>query len=226
MGSLPHKFPRTPHLWGSGSTRDDRVLSLAETRAFLAEPLIVEEKVDGSNLGVGFDESTGALSVQNRGHVLGRGEHAQYSPLWPFLAERHDALFEALGTARILFGEWCYARHSVAYDRLPSYFLAFDLYDKSTGTFAARAALEQLAHRAGIATVPVLDYSARLADTAAVAAMVGPSRVGSSRAEGVYLRRETNGRLSARAKYVRPDFTAGISEHWASRPVTPNRLAR
>ena len=27
-------------------------------------------------------------------------------------------------------GEWCVARHSIKYDKLPGYFIAFDLYDR------------------------------------------------------------------------------------------------
>lgn len=43
------KYPRTPHLFGSRGTDDDRHLSPAESAAFIAEPsLIVEEKLDGT----------------------------------------------------------------------------------------------------------------------------------------------------------------------------------
>ena len=33
----------------------------------------------------------------------------------------------------MLFGEWLWARHSVAYTKLPAYFVAFDIYNKRTG---------------------------------------------------------------------------------------------
>ena len=39
----------------------------------------------------------------------------------------------------MLFGEWCYAKHSVAYSRLPGYFVAFDIDNKRTGKFCAAA---------------------------------------------------------------------------------------
>lgn len=47
------RFPHTPHLaWlGKGESRDDKVLSQAEAKAFLAGPVLLEEKVDGANLG-------------------------------------------------------------------------------------------------------------------------------------------------------------------------------
>lgn len=225
MGSIPHKFPRTPHLFGSLSTRDDRVLSEADTLRLLSEPLSVEEKIDGANVGVSFDDE-GALVVQNRGHYLGPGEHAQYGRLWPFVHERLDALFDVLGSERILFGEWCYAKHSIVYDRLPSFFVAFDLYDKRDGSFADRAALEIACEKTGCTAVPRLAERAVLRTTAALDAMIGRSTWGPDRAEGVYLRRESEGRLVGRYKWVRKDFTAGITEHWNSKPLVPNKLAR
>lgn len=225
MGSIPHKFPRTPHLFGSLSTRDDRVLSERETERALSAPLSVEEKIDGANVGISFDEDL-SLVVQNRGHYLGPGDHAQYGPLWPFVYERMDALREALGPHKILFGEWCFARHSIAYDALPSFFVAFDLYDKREQTFADRTALESVCAQSSCAMVPLLARGAVLRTTAALDALIGRSRFGSERAEGVYLRSERDGRLAARYKWVRKDFTAGITEHWQSKPLSPNQLRK
>ena len=45
------KYPRTPHLFGSKGTDDDKHLGEAESKAFIAdESLIVEEKIDGTNV--------------------------------------------------------------------------------------------------------------------------------------------------------------------------------
>lgn len=44
------KYPRTPHLFGSRGTEDDRHLDRESSEAFIADPsLIVEEKLDGTN---------------------------------------------------------------------------------------------------------------------------------------------------------------------------------
>lgn len=49
------KYPRTPHLFASAGT-DDKHLSEAESLRFLADAsLIVEEKVDGTNVGMHFE---------------------------------------------------------------------------------------------------------------------------------------------------------------------------
>ena len=44
-----NKYPRTPHLFGSKGTDDDKHLGRKESEAFIADPsLVVEEKIDGT----------------------------------------------------------------------------------------------------------------------------------------------------------------------------------
>ena len=45
------KYPRTPHLFGSKGTADDRHWGRRESEAFIRDPsLIIEEKLDGTNV--------------------------------------------------------------------------------------------------------------------------------------------------------------------------------
>ena len=56
------KYPRTPHLFGSKGTDDDKHLGEAESSRFIAdESLIVEEKIDGLE-----DKIDRLLGGQNR----------------------------------------------------------------------------------------------------------------------------------------------------------------
>jgi hypothetical protein len=108
-------FPRTPHLtWlGEGPPRDDKILAPSEVRQFLSQAIIVEEKVDGANVGISVGDIDG-LRVQNRGSYLARETaHPQFKPLFRWLESRRSVLTAALGPDLILFGEWCYAVHSV-----------------------------------------------------------------------------------------------------------------
>lgn len=64
------KYPRTPHLFGSKGTDDDKHLGEAESKRFIAdESLIVEEKIDGTNVGIHFSDS-GKMVLQCRGHLI------------------------------------------------------------------------------------------------------------------------------------------------------------
>jgi RNA ligase-like protein len=218
------RFPRTPHLaWlGPGQPRDDKVLTPSEARELLAHDVIVEEKVDGANVGFSVDDE-GTLRVQNRGsYVLPDSSHPQFKPLSRWLAPRRHALVDALGPDLILFGEWCYATHSVRYTRLPDWLLAFDVYDRSRQLFWNVVRRDQLAKHLDIAIVPRI-ASGRF-DLADLVALLGPSKVGAGPAEGLYVRREEGDRLVARAKLARPEFVQAIGTHWSRGPLRTNLL--
>jgi hypothetical protein len=220
------RFPHTPHLaWlGAGRPRDDKVLAPRDVSELLAGDVIVEEKVDGANLGFSVDED-GTLRGQNRGSYLDLdAPQGQWKPLKRWLLTRRHALAQVLGPDLILFGEWCYALHSVRYTRLPDWFLAFDVYDRQQGEFWSADRRTELAKRLGILTVPELGRGhydiGRLK-----ALLLGKSQVTDGAAEGLYVRREASDVLIARAKLVRAEFAQTIDEHWSKRRLEENRLA-
>src|ERR1035441_1853963 len=61
-------------------------------------------------------------SIRSDRNYLAPGKsHVQWNLLWPWLAERRIALEEGLRGGLILFGEWCYAKHSVRSELLGSW---------------------------------------------------------------------------------------------------------
>src|SRR5437868_2831631 len=150
------KFPRTPHLIGSRGTDDDRHLSVAQSARLIADPsLIVEEKLDGANVGIHFTPA-GRMVLQCRGHEITAGMHPQYDLFKQWTMSKRPVLEAALQDRYVLFGEWLYARHTIAYRRLPHFFLCFDLYDKQVDTFLDRALRQAILEKSGILAVPVL----------------------------------------------------------------------
>ena len=230
------KYPRTPHLFGSKGTDDDKHLGRKESEAFIADPsLIVEEKIDGTNVGIHFT-SAGRMVLQCRGHEITEGMHPQYDLFKQWTSVKRP-LFEAiLGGRFILYGEWLYAKHSVHYRKLPHYFFEFDIYDKDAGQFLALESRLALLEGTGIHTVPVIHRGAATADE--LRSLIGPSAFGSAFdnpltgqmdhwMEGLYLRTEAEGRVTGRAKMVRPEFVEKVkqSEHWQHQAMVPNQLA-
>ncbi|HRD68198.1 MAG TPA: RNA ligase family protein [Candidatus Competibacter sp.] len=221
-----HRFPHTPHLaWlGKGEPRDDKVLSKEEALALLSAPVHVEEKIDGANLGfsVGPD---GRLRAQNRGQYLEAPYRSQFTRLAAWLAAREIKLASALGQELILFGEWCAARHSIQYEKLPDWFVAFDVYDRKSGRYWSATRRDEFCVRLGLAVVPVLREGCL--SLAALPEWVSThrSRFGDSLIEGVVVRREEGDWLKSRAKLVAPGFTQAINEHWRHRALVWNRLA-
>jgi ATP-dependent RNA circularization protein (DNA/RNA ligase family) len=220
------RFPHTPHIaWLAGGTpRDDKVLSPDEAVALLDGEVVVEEKLDGANMGISFS-SEAVLHVQNRGQYLNRPYGGQFARLDEWLSVREDALFDALGSGLMLFGEWCAAQHSLDYDGLPDWFMAFDVYDRTQGRFWSTARRDALAASLDIKVVPrVLKGPTTLAQLTQWVKEKG-SHYRDGALEGVVIRREDADWLLSRAKLVRPDFVQSIDAHWRSRALQWNRVS-
>ena len=249
------KYPRTPHLAGSRLQPGDEDLSQVPFSALAGRHVVVEEKVDGANTAVSFDRD-GALLLQSRGHYLTGGYRERHYDLFKQWAAIHrDALYGVLGSRYILYGEWLYAKHTVYYDRLPHYFLEFDVLDRETGDFLSTHRRRALLRELPVASAPVL-AEGTLEGPEALMSLLGPSRFispgktealraasvklgldpdrqcretdASDAMEGLYIKVEENGRVVERLKYVRATFTQTVEaaqSHWMDRPIVPNGLA-
>jgi hypothetical protein len=230
------KYPRTPHLFGSRGTDDDKHLGEAESKAFIAdESLIVEEKIDGTNVGIHFLDS-GEMILQCRGHLITEGMHPQYDLFKQWAAVKRHVLEVRLESRFILFGEWVYARHSILYRKLMHYFFEFDIYDKEQEAFLDLKQRLVMLEGTGVQTVPVVHTGT--ISRSDLEDLIGPSRFDShfenpitkrtdNLMEGLYLRTEADGKVSGRAKFVRSEFVEKIkqSTHWQHQQMVPNLLA-
>ena len=229
------KYPRTPHLFGSRGTSDDKHLGERESMQFLDdESLIVEEKIDGTNVGIHF--SDGQLMLQCRGHLITEGMHPQYDLFKQWTVVKQNLLEERLGEQFILYGEWMYAKHSIFYSELPHYFFEFDIYDKQAGMFLTLEKRMALLDGTKIETVPIVhrgkmersDLEGLIQSSAFGAEFDNPlTGRRDDLCEGLYLRTENDTQVTGRAKIVRPEFVEKIKQsvHWQQQVMTPNKLA-
>lgn len=223
------RFPSTPHIaWlGTGMPRDDKVLSVSQAADLLREDVVVEEKLDGANLGFSL-EPTGNLRAQNRGQYLQEPLGGQFTRLPNWLALHgsnvHDALANNGNSNLMLFGEWCAARHSLDYDALPDWFLLFDVYDLKHQRFWSSKRRAALAKEIGLATVPMVFQGRCTLDLLKGVLTNQVSQFRQGALEGVVIRRESTDWCESRAKLVRADFTQTIEEHWSRRRLQWNRM--
>lgn len=221
------RFPHTPHIaWlASGTPRDDKVLSLDEVEKLLAGDVVIEEKLDGANLGFSLGPD-GTLRVQSRGQYLLPPFTGQFAQLGKWMDVHQDGLFDTLTESLIVFGEWCAARHSLAYDQLPDWWLMFDVYDRDAKRFWSTARRNKLAVALGVSLVPCL-YQGRVTMAQLKGWAFGEtSRFRQGDAEGVVVRSEDAMWLQQRAKLVRANFTQAITQHWRHRVTEWNRVTR
>ena len=231
------KYPRTPHLFGSRGTADDKHMKEGDSERFINNPsLIVEEKIDGTNVGIHF-ATEGQQVLQCRGHLITEGMHPQYDLFKQWATVKRNELEEVLQQRYILYGEWVYAKHSIHYRKLDHYFFEFDIYDKKENQFLCLADREQLLSNTSIVTVPIVHRGK--ASKKLLSQLIGPSQFDSqfdnpmtgqtdNLMEGLYLRTESTEGVLGRAKFVRPEFVEKIkqSTHWQQQKMVPNELAK
>ena len=179
-------------------------------------PLVAQEKVDGTNVGVYF-EAQGEMVLQKRSGLFGTGEHAQYNAFRAWAFEHFHVLHKVVGEDLVLFGEWLWAEHGMHYDALPDFFLGFDLLAKVSHEFLATEQMAALC-RGLVEMVPVL-WNGPASAMPALPELANRSKFAPHPAEGVYLRVESGGRVIGRCKWRRPGFTCG-------RPDFATRLRR
>lgn len=219
------RFPHTPHLaWlGRGMPRDDKVLSSAEVEELLASNVVVEEKLDGANLGLSLAPD-GSLRAQNRGQYLTKPYTGQFTKLPAWLIQHDEALRAVLTPDIILFGEWCAARHTLDYAALPDWFLLFDVYDAHACRFWSSARRNALAHSVKLTTVPQVGFGRYTFASLKNLLADSSSHYRDGDLEGLVIRRESAQWCDSRAKLVRPDFTQAIEDHWRKRAIQWNRV--
>ena len=227
------EFPRTAHLpFRPNMEPDDLIASAAEIEVLKEKLFIVEEKIDGASVGMRL--SDGEALIRNREHILRKGYQKdtaaknQFKSIWNWFYENKKC-FEKIGPYSV-YGEWCWARHGVHYDRLPAYFIAYDLYDPGSETFVdpvhARPALEQ----AGF-TVPTLYFLGVWREPSLeglTAAAEGPSAWSSlDPREGAYLKvyddQKLTPQITHRFKVVSPTYKRG--KYWDPSKLSRNSLA-
>ena len=249
------KYPRTHHLVGSKLQDGDEDLSQIPASMVLNRFIVIEEKIDGANTAISFDND-GNLLLQSRGHYLTGGNRERHYNLFKNWATVHkDALFNILGSRYIMYGEWLYAKHTIYYDALPHYFLEFDIYDREKKVFLDTKTRHKMLKGSPVVSVPVLDMGIykninditkyvvksnyitdnhiKSLESEAAKANYDPDKAlletdNSNLMEGLYIKVEENGIVVDRMKYVRYSFLQTVTEsntHWQNRTIIPNKLA-
>jgi ATP-dependent RNA circularization protein (DNA/RNA ligase family) len=109
------KYPRTLHLpWSLGITNDDKVLK--STSCFSFKYIIVSEKMDGENTTL-YNDGLHARSLTSSNHISRTWIKQWWSKF------KHD-----IPKNMRICGENMYAKHSIYYDSLESYFLGFSVW--------------------------------------------------------------------------------------------------
>ena len=136
------KYPRTPHLlWSPGATNDDVFVDSMDS--FIDNQVVVTEKMDG--------ECTGLTQHRCHARSLDSGDHA--SRHW--VKALHASVKKSIPEGWKIFGENVFARHSVAYESLDTYFFVFSIWNDQNVCLDWENTVEWC-ELLGLQTVPVL----------------------------------------------------------------------
>lgn len=109
------KYPRTPHLPFSPGASDDDVW-VDTTAMFAGQRVIVTEKMDGENTTLYSD------------HLHARSLDSRHHPSRSWVKGLHNQIAHQIPERWRICGENLFARHSIPYDALPSYFMVFSIW--------------------------------------------------------------------------------------------------
>lgn len=143
LGVKRVKYPRTFNLPWSGSESSDDVW-WKDCSVLNGCEVVVTEKVDGE-----------ATTIYPDGHVHARSVDTDRHPSRSWVKQLAGRMAYELPPGHRLCGENLYAYHSVFYTDLPSYFLAFGIYDADNNCLSW-ADTELFCELLKVETVPVI----------------------------------------------------------------------
>jgi ATP-dependent RNA circularization protein (DNA/RNA ligase family) len=212
------KYPRTYHLpWSPGTTSDDRILK--DVSHFVGKKVVVSEKLDGENTSFYKD------------HIHARSIDSGHHPSRNFVKKIHSEIQHEIPDGFRICGENVYAKHSIFYNNLNSYFYVFSIYNEKN-TCLSWDETKEISFLLNLKTVPVL-YEGIWDENKIKSLYTGVSVLGGEQ-EGYVVRvaesfpyDEQDKGLNSffTAKYVREKHVQ-TSAHWMNEKVVPNLLGK
>lgn len=203
------KYPRTHHMpFSPGATNDDKVLKSLDH--FAAREVVITIKKDGENTSL-YTDGFHARSIDSRHH-----------PSRDWLARFHSQFAHDIPEGYRICGENLYARHSIAYDALPSYFMGFSVWTPENVALSWDDT-QEFFDLLGITSVPVL-YRGVFDEKVLRDLIAG---LDLTKEEGVVMRVADSFHYDdfkmSLAKWVRPAHVQS-GDHWMHQSVIPNGL--
>ena len=210
MAIEKYKYPRTPHLpFSEGATSDDKILK-TDDHFYRMEDVVVTIKMDGENTTVYPDGTFHARSIDSK--------HREYHS---WLLQNIQNWCYSLEPDTRVCGEYLYAKHSIEYNDLHSYFYAFSVWKRDYCLPFSKVL--DLYDSLGVYHVPTV-YAGRY-DTNKIIKLA--KEVIADGHEGIVVRNYSGFKYddfsNNIAKYVRPNHVQ-TDEHWSQSKFEKNEL--
>lgn len=223
LKKLLPEFPRTQHLpYKPNAVAGDIIAE--DSPVFNSNTWVFEGKIDGSSVGMTVIDDHPV--IRNRTHILMKvffketAAKKQFGSVFNWFYDNKDKFKNLDGYS--VYGEWCVALHGIRYDKLPSYFIAYDVYDHDSLDFLDPLIARKMLTEAGFATTPLLHVGNMEWEKLENWTNEPSAFSTTDRREGVYFKIGNGKIMTDRYKMVRADFVQGC--HWNPEKITKNKV--
>ena len=204
----------------------------------VGEDIVIQEKIDGSNASIRYDEESGTLKAFSRRLELNADN--TLNGFWDYVQTLNlDTFKEILGSRYIVFGEWMGAKHAIKYpENVYGKFWMFDVWDTQTEQYLpyeeTRSFYDKLIACGNEGNkfnfVPVF-YIGKFESWEKTSELVGRTEIGAEPAgEGIILKRQNcldskSSRLPFYVKIVSEQFSE-VHKSKKQKAIDPEAIAK
>lgn len=193
----------------------------------VGDMIIVQEKIDGANFSIRYDENDGTVKSFSRNRMLDPQNNLRGAWEWSQALDP-EKVKSVLGCNLILFMEWLIP-HTVQYpqERYKQAY-CYDIYDTDTCQYMEQGIVKEKVEQLGLIYVPVF-YEGEFKSWDHLMELVGKTELGGEYGEGIVVKNQTrlndpNTRLPFYTKIVAERFCE-TKAHKASKPVDTQAIA-
>lgn len=209
---MKFKYPRTPHVNWSNPSSDDKISDNIDE--LLSKEVVISEKLDGENTTM-YRDGVHARSLDSKNH-----------PSRNWVKNLQAQIGYNIPEGFRICGENLFAKHSIHYTNLTSYFYVFGVYDQNNVCLFWDE-VKEWANLLGLQTVPELGRGFFTREAleklwTGESALGGPSEGYVIRAAAAF---HYNEHWKNTAKFVRNNHVT-TSEHWMQQEIVKNILVQ
>lgn len=151
--------------------------------------IVVQEKIDGANFSIRYDEETDSIRAFSRKKILDLGNNLRGAWEWSQKLDK-NLVKEVLGTNLVLFGEWLVS-HTIVYpdDRYQNAYF-YDVWDTELERYLEQDKVEDIVMRLNLIYVPVF-YKGEFKSWEHLKQFVGRTDLGGENGEGIVVKNMT-----------------------------------
>lgn len=225
MGRVKMKYPRMLRLPLEKEQRSSkRYATDTDIKELLSSEVVIDEKLDDS--AVSFSkEGDDIVAYGKRNEIMRNGVLKNRAKPYILLDKwywEHIENLQRIPDGYTLFGAWMYAKHTIYYDRLPDYWLYFDVFNGDEFIFLTDE-WSEITENIDLWAVPHIGIGRYTLKSLKEIADYKQKSVYGDRMEGFVVK---NYEKQIFMKFVKREFDIDLEEskHWLKQPLEINRV--